>query len=50
MHVTFDPGTCVHLASNVPVALHAIKETIPGFYRVSEKSEIAQSGMCLLCL
>ena len=31
MHVTFDPGTCAHLAS------HAIKETILGIYRVKKE-------------
>ena len=40
MHVTFDPGTCAHLARHAAtclVALHAIKETILGFYRVKKE-------------
>ena len=38
MYVTIDPGTCRHLASlNMLVALHAIKETILGFYRVKKE-------------
>ena len=39
MHVTFDPGTCAssESCSDMLVALHAIKETILGFYRVKKE-------------